>query len=75
MIYKGKEIATFSDWELEQCIYEFTQAEVKREEASKHPKFNKSNNEKAMEFPPINPQYLILKQEITKELEKRKSHA
>lgn len=75
MIYKGKEIVTFSDWELELCMTEFIEAEAKREEASKHPKFNKSNNDQAMEFPPINPEYLILKQEIIKEIEKRKSNA
>lgn len=74
-IYKGKPLSEFTDWELEQCNYEFAQAEAERENASKHHKFDKINNKKAMDFPPPNPQYLKLKEAINLEFEKRKTNA
>lgn len=73
--YKGKDLTAFSDWELAQVVYDFEQAEKKREKASKHPKFDKLTDNKAMEFPPPNPEYLKLKSAINQEIEKRKKHA
>lgn len=73
--YKGKKLADFDLWELELAIKEFEEAETKRENASKHHKFDKVNNKKAMNFPPPNPQYLKLKTAIHQEFEKRKNNA
>lgn len=75
MIYKGKNLADFDLWELELANYEFNEADRKREEASRHHKFDKINNKKAIELPPINPEYLKLKEAIKQEFEKRKSNA
>lgn len=75
MIYKGKDISEFTDWELAQANVEFAQAEEKREAASKHHKFDKVNNKEAMDFPSISEQYLKLKSEINQEFEKRKPNA
>lgn len=74
-IYKGKPLEDFSDWELSLSVYEFLEAEKKREEASQHHKFDKVKNKKAMDFPSINPEYLKLKSAIIEEIEKRKSNA
>ena len=49
VIYKGKPLPEFSLWELEQIMYEFNHAEARRDNASKHPKFNEDrviNNQK-----------------------------
>jgi hypothetical protein len=74
MIYKDKEISDFTDQELADTIDELVSAEAIREEASKHHKFDKINNNKALEFPPINPEYLKLKDAINSELESRKKY-
>ena len=79
MKYKNKELSEFSLWELEQAKYEFDHAEARRDNASKHPKFNEDrviNNQKIpkMEMAEIaNPAYIELKQAIQEEFEKRKS--
>ncbi len=69
--YKGKDLADFSEWELELAMKEFIDAEDKRAQASQHEKFGEGK----MEFPPPNPEYLKLKSEIEKEIESRKSNA
>jgi len=80
MKYKNKELSEFSLWELEQVKYEFDHAEARRENASKHPKFNEDriiDNHKIpkMEMAEIaNPAYLELKQAIHDEFEKRKNN-
>jgi len=80
MNYKGKPLEEFSLWELEQAKYEFDYAEARRENASKHPKFNEDrviNNQKIpkMEMAEIaNPAYLELKQAIHEEFKKRKNN-
>ena len=49
-IYKGKPIEEFTDWELRQANAKFAAAEEIREKASKHLKFDKVNNNKAICF-------------------------
>lgn len=75
IIYKGKPLSEFTLWELELANYEFAEAEKIREEASNHHKFDKINNKEAIELPPINPEFLILKSAIKIEFEKRKNDA
>ena len=48
-------------------------AEKRREVASKHKKFDKANNIKAMEFPPINPEYFKIKTAIEEEIRKKQN--
>lgn len=62
MIYAGKDLSDYNLWELGEILQKLLDAEQKREEASKHPKFLK------MEFPPPNPAFLNLKSEIEKEI-------
>lgn len=77
MIYKGKDLKDFSDWELELATHELVEAEKKREQASKHVKFNEDrivngNKVPKMDFPAPNPEYLKLKKAIMGEFENRK---
>ena len=60
-IYRGKLLSAYSLWELGEIEASLKEAEAKREEASKHHKFDKVNNKKALEFPSINPEFLKLK--------------
>lgn len=72
-IYNGKLLSDTTLPELELYILSFAQAEKKREDASQHPKFVDNKSKKYVgEFPPINPKYLELKNEILKEIESRK---
>jgi len=73
IVYAGKFLHDHDLWELEKHMHDFLEAEKKRELASKHPKFDKKNNKKAMDFPPPNPEYLKLKNAILKEIESRKN--
>ena len=64
MIYKGKELSEHSLWDLgklKEILASLEEAENRREIASKHLKFDKVNNKKAMEFPPPNPEFLKIK--------------
>ncbi len=65
--YAGTPLAEQDLWVLEKYIHDFIEAEQRREEAGKHPKFDK------MKMPSINPQYLELKNAILKEIERRKN--
>ena len=69
--YGGKSISSYSLWELGQFLKRMEEAEKKRKEASKHKKFDKLNNDKAMEFPPINPEFLKIKTAIEEEIRKK----
>lgn len=73
MIYKGKPTEDFTDTELATTANEFDAAIEKRKKASFHKKFNKELDPNAMEFPPINPEFLKLKIAIDQEVEKRKN--
>lgn len=71
MKYDHREINKLLDIELAQAFQNCLTAEQKRLEASKHPKFDKSINKKAMDFPSINPLFLELKSELQNEMTKR----
>lgn len=72
MNYLNKPLKEYFTSELEKVLASFKEAEEAREKTSQHPKFDKANNKKAMEFPPPNPNYLKLKSAIEEELESRK---
>lgn len=71
--YGGKSISAYSLWELGQFLKRMEAAEDKREAASKHKKFDKANNKQAMEFPPLNPEYLKIKEAIVEEIRKKQN--
>lgn len=71
--YGGKDISTYSLWELGDFLKRIEEAEDKREAASKHKKFDKANNKQAMEFPPPNPEYLKIKNAIIEEIRKKQN--
>lgn len=71
MIYAGKELSDYDLWALGIILGSLHAAEKRREQASKHPKFDKFNNQKAMEFPPPNPAFLNLKSEVEKEIKRK----
>lgn len=72
-IYHGKPLALYNLWELAAIKRELRLAELKREEASKHHKFDKKNNKKALDFPPTNPEFLKLKDAVEAEIRKRQN--
>jgi len=68
-----KEISELDDWTLTEAYNNCGQAERQREKASQHTKFNADTDKrKKMEFPPINPQFVKMKNEIEIEMKKRK---
>lgn len=69
MKYHLTEVSELDDWTLTIAYENCNKAEKQREEASKHPKFNVGN--KRMEFPPVNPEFIKLKNEIIDEMKKR----
>lgn len=71
MKYLDKEIKDYSLWDLQGIKTSLKAAEAKREEASKHEKFTKTDG-KAMEFPPPNPNFIKLKSAIEEEIASRK---
>lgn len=74
-IYNGKPLSSYSLWDLGKVYQSLKEAEAKREEASKHPKFDTKNNKKAIPFPPPNPNFLKLKDAIELEIRKKQSNA
>lgn len=66
-IYNGKPISSYSLWELGHIERSLKEAEVRREEASKHPKFN------TLKFPAPNPEFLKLKNAIAEEIRKKQN--
>lgn len=75
-MWQGKEIKDLSDMELVQAHNTCVVQEHSRLEASQHEKFNKDrtiNGKKIlkMEFPPINENFLKLKQALETEINKR----
>jgi hypothetical protein len=78
VIYLGKEISNYSLQELELIWLGLKAAEDKRIEASKHIKFNEDREIRGkkipkMEFPPINPEFVKLKNEIQLEIERKEN--
>lgn len=78
MKYGGKELSEYSLWDLHLIEKNIKEAEDKREKASKHIKFNadrEQNGKKVskMEFPPINPEFLKLKEALEAEIRKRQN--
>lgn len=67
MIYQGKDLSSFSLWDLGKIETSLKEALAKREEASKHPKFEK------MKFPPPNPNFLNLKVAVEEEIRKKQN--
>lgn len=65
MTYGDRELETYDLWALGEILQKLLEAEQKRDKASKHPKFLK------MEFPPPNPEFLKLKNEVEKEIRKK----
>lgn len=73
MQYNNRDIDQLLDTELIQICKSVNETLAKRNAASKHDKFNKNiGTKKKMEFPPINPEYLKLKNALFDELNKRK---
>lgn len=73
-IYSGKPLASYSLWELGTIEVSLKEALAKREKVSKHHKFDKKNNKKAIEFPPTNPEFLKLKDAVEAEIRKRQEN-
>lgn len=74
MNYQNKPLSAYSLWELGDIEKTLKEAEAKREEASKHPKFTTGvDKKKAMEFPPPNPAFLELKLAVEEEIRKRQN--
>lgn len=69
--YNGAPLVTLNLWDLGQIEKSLEEAETKREEAAKHHKFDKVNNKKAITLPPINPNFLNLKDAVKAEIRKR----
>jgi len=72
--YGSKPLSDYSLWELGLIEMSLKQAEARREEASKHQKFSKSNPKNVGAFPAPNPEFVKLKIAIEEEI-KRKQNA
>lgn len=71
--YRGQPLSSMNLWELGLVEKSIKEAEVKREEASKHPKFNVDREVggkkvKKIPLPPINVEFLKLKDAIEAEI-------
>lgn len=73
MNYHGKDLKSFFTSQLEAILAGLQVALTERNEASKHPKFDKSNDKYVGSFPPPNPEFLKLKLAIEEEIESRKN--
>lgn len=69
--YNGKPLSSYNLWELGLIEQSLKQAEVRRNEASKHPKFDKNKSKNVGALPPPNPEFLKLKTAIEEEIRKR----
>jgi hypothetical protein len=69
--YNGKPLSSYDLWELGLIEQSLKQAEAKRNEAAKHPKFDKNNSKNVGAFPAPNPEFLKLKTAIEEEIRKR----
>ena len=73
MKYQGKELKEYFTSQLEAILGGLQSALDKRNEASKHPKFDKNDDKYVGGFPPPNPEFLKLKTAIEEELKVRKN--
>ena len=73
MIYNGKELSNYPLWDLGLIEKSLKEAEARRNEASKHHKFDKVRNKKAIEFPPPNPEFLKLKEAVEEAIRKKQN--
>lgn len=72
MNYQNKPLSDYSLWDLGLIEKSLKEAETKREEASKHPKFTTGvDKKKVMPFPPPNPSFLELKLAVEEEIRKK----
>ena len=72
--YNGKPLVEYFTSQLEAILSGLQAAETKRNEAAKHPKFDKASDKKYVgSFPPPNPEFLKLKLAIEEELKVRKN--
>lgn len=72
MDHAGKDICSLALPQLEGILKGLQAAERERDKARSHHKFDKTANKKAMEFPPINSNFLKLKISIEEEIRRRK---
>ncbi len=72
MKYYNREISDLHDLALLQAYQNCEKIEEARLEASKHRKFDKNNSKNVGAFPPPNPAFIELKNELKSEIEKRK---
>ncbi len=66
----GKKASDLDDWALLEAFNHCGQILAKRNEASRHPKF--TDGPKPMPFPPPNPKFIEIMNDIESELRKRK---
>lgn len=66
-IYNGVALSSMDLWALGLLLDHLTDMEDKREEARKHKKF------KEMPFPPVNPEFLKLKNAVELEIRKKQN--
>jgi hypothetical protein len=69
--YNGKPLSSYDLWELGLIEQSLKQAVAKRNEAAKHPKFDKNASKNVGAFPAPNPEFLKLKTAIEEEIRKR----
>lgn len=73
IMYGGKPLSAYNLWELGLIEQSLKQAEAKRNEAAKHPKFDKNNSKNVGAFPSPNPEFLKLKTAIEEEIRKKQN--
>lgn len=73
IIYGEKPLSAYSLWELGLIEKSLKDAMAKRNEASKHPKFDKNNAKNVGSLPPPNPEFLKLKTAIEEEIRKKQN--
>ena len=72
MNYLGRPLSEFTLQQLQAQLAYFETLLAQRDEASKHDKFNKTvGNKKAMPFPTVNTNFMVLKAAIEEEIKKR----
>jgi len=75
MNYGGKELSEHSLWDLGLILKTLHDAEAKREQASKHKKFDMNNKDNVGKLPPPNPNFVILKNAVELEIRKKQDNA
>ena len=73
IMYGGKPLSDYNLWELGLIKKSLKEAEDKRDEASKHRKFDKNSSKNVGAFPPPNHEFLKLKTAIEEEIRKKQN--